>query len=64
MLHWMRMLKGNAVPSGLWTCPVNPHLMYIWCNIYLLMQCRARWAACLASVAPCNVTWDGPTGVA
>jgi hypothetical protein len=21
----------------LWTCPVNPHLMYIWCNIYLFI---------------------------
>jgi hypothetical protein len=21
----------------LWTCPVNPHLMYIWCNIYFIM---------------------------
>jgi hypothetical protein len=23
----------------LWTCPVNPHLMYIWCNIYLFIYC-------------------------
>jgi hypothetical protein len=22
---------------GLWTCPVNPNLMYIWCNIYLFV---------------------------
>jgi hypothetical protein len=23
--------------ADLWTCPMNPHLMYIWCNIYLFI---------------------------
>jgi hypothetical protein len=26
-----------AQDPDLWTCPVNPHLMYIWCNIYLFI---------------------------
>jgi hypothetical protein len=30
-----RNAKPWQDPDRLWTCPVNPHLMYIWCNIYL-----------------------------
>jgi hypothetical protein len=30
----------------LWTCPVNPHLMHIGCNIYLFIY---SWAALLLS---------------
>jgi hypothetical protein len=30
-----RHMCSRGKIQTLWTCPVNPHLMYIWCNIYL-----------------------------
>jgi hypothetical protein len=49
-------VEGGAAKTGprstkpwqdpdLWTCPVNPHLMYIWCNIYLFIYLHGKRTA-------------------
>jgi hypothetical protein len=34
--------SSGKIQPDLWTCPVNPHLMYIWCNIYLFIYHNSR----------------------
>jgi hypothetical protein len=35
--HWTGLMDSLTVTPDLWTCPVNPHLMHIGCNIYLFI---------------------------
>jgi hypothetical protein len=39
---WTPSNQAVAGSSDLWTCPVNPHLMHIGCNIYLFIDLSVR----------------------
>jgi hypothetical protein len=43
----------------LWTCPVNPHLMYIWCNIYLFIYAGSWEEAAPAAGGRGESGWAG-----
>jgi hypothetical protein len=37
------MSRAKIQTNLLWTCPMNPHLMYIWCDVYLFIY--GSWPA-------------------